>query len=123
MYTTPRYCASDADAKISPSLESVTLMALEPCDTIHVRTRNSAYEISLLDPKSGRAVVRGGDQFAEPVEATISGVTFGDCMLKLGWLCVGFRMEINANGQRTVSSPVRSLHVEHVDSDRRHRTA
>jgi hypothetical protein len=121
MYTTPLYCASDTD--ISLSLDSVTLMALESCDTIHVRTRNSYYEISLLDPKSGRAIVRCGDHFAEPVEAIVSSVTFGDCMLKLGWLGVGFRMEINTDGQRTVSSPVRSLRVERVDNDHHRRAS
>jgi len=115
MYTIPRYCDLDGVAEISPSLEGVTLMALEACDIIHVRTRNSDYEIFLLDPKSGRALVRGGEYFAEPVEATVSGSTFGGCMLKAGWLGVGLRMEIYANGQRTVTSTVQSLSVEHVD--------
>jgi len=82
---------------------------------IHVRTRNSDYEIFMLDPKSGRALVRGGEYFAEPVEATVSGSTFGGCMIKMGWLGVGLRMEIYVNGQRTVTSPVQSLCVEHAD--------
>jgi hypothetical protein len=96
-------------------LEGVSLTTLEACDTIHVRTRNSDYEIFLLDPKSGRALARGGECFAEPVEATVSGSSFGGCMLKAGWLGVGLRMEIYANGQRTVTSPVRSLRVERAD--------
>ena len=115
MYTGPRCCTLDGVTEISPLLEGVTLTALEACDTIHVRTRNSDYEIFLLDPKSGRSLVRGGEYFAEPVEATVSGSTFGDCMLKAGWLGVGLRMEIYANGQRTVTSPVQSLRVECVD--------
>jgi hypothetical protein len=115
MYTIPRYCALDGVAEISPLLEGVTLMALEACDTIHVRTRNSDYEVFILDPKSRRALVRGGECFAEPVEATVCGSTFGGCMLKVGWLGVGLRMEIYANGQRTVTSPVQSLRVEHID--------
>jgi hypothetical protein len=115
MYTILRCCDVDRAAEISPLLEGMTLTALEACDTIHVRTRNSDYEIFLLDPKSGRALVRGGEYFAEPVEATVSGSTFGGCMLKAGWLGVGLRMEIYANGQRTVTSPVQSLHVERAD--------
>ena len=77
MYPIPRYCDLDGVTEISPLLEGVTLTALEACDTIHVRTRNSDYEIFLLDPNSGRALVRGGEYFAEPVEATVSGSTFG----------------------------------------------
>ena len=90
-------------------------MTLEACDMIHARTRNSVYEIFLLEPKSGRALVRGGKYFAELVEATVNGSTFGGCMLKMGWLGVGLRMEIYANGQRTVTSPIQSLRVDHVD--------
>jgi hypothetical protein len=115
MYYIPRYCALDGVTEISPLLEGVTLMALEACDTIRVRTRNSDYEIFLLDPKSGRALVRGGEYFPEPVEATVSGSTFGGCMLKLGWLGVGLQMEIYVNGKRTVTSPVQSLRVERID--------
>jgi hypothetical protein len=115
MYTVPRYSDLDGVIEISPLLEGVALTALEACDMIHVRTRNSDYEIFLLDPKSGRALVRGGEYFAEPVEATVSGSAFGGCMLKAGWLGVGLRMEIYVNGQRTVTSPVQSLRVEHVD--------
>jgi len=115
MYTIPRYCDLDGVIEISPLLEGVTLMTLKACDTIHVRTRNSDYEIFMLDPILGRALVRGGEYFAEPVEGTVSGSTFGGCMLKMGWLGVGLRMEIYVNGQRTVTSPVQSLRVEHVD--------
>jgi hypothetical protein len=115
MYIIPRYCALDGVAEISPALEGITLMTLEPCDLIQARTHNSDYEIFLLDPKSGRALVRGGEYFAEPVEATVSGSSFGGCMLKLGWLGVGLRIEFYVNGQRTVTSPVQSLRVEHVD--------
>ncbi len=115
MYTVPRYCTLDGVTEISPLLEGVTLMALKACDTIHVRTRNSDYEIFMLDPKSGRALVQGGKYVAEPVEATVSGSTFGGCMLKAGWLGVGLRMEIYMNGQRIVTSPVQSLRIERVD--------
>jgi hypothetical protein len=117
MYTILRCCDVDRAAEISPLLEGVTLTALEACDTIHARTRNSDYEIFMLDPESGRALVRGGEYFAEPVEATVSGSSFGGCMLRAGWLGVGLRMEVYANGQRIVTSPVQSLSVEHVDFD------
>lgn len=115
MCAIPRYCSLEEFTEISPLLEGVSLMTLEACDTIHVRTRNSAYEIFLLDPNSGRALVRGGEYFAEPEEATVSGSSFGGCMLKMGWLGVGLRMEIYVNGQRTVTSPVQSLRVERVN--------
>ena len=112
MYTMPKFCTVDGATEICDELDGVTLRTLEACDTIHVRTHNHDYEIFLLDTGSGRAMVQGGEQFTEPVEATVSGSSFGGCMLKMGWLGVGLRMEIFANGQRTVTSPVQSLRVE-----------
>ncbi len=114
MYTIPQCCTLDGITEISAELEGVTLGTLEACDTIHARTRNSDYEIFLLEPESGLALVRGGKYFAEPVEATVSGSTFGGCMIKSGWIGVGLRMEIYANGQHTVTSPVQALSVEPV---------
>jgi hypothetical protein len=114
MYTIPRYCSLEGANEISSSLKGVILETLKACDMIQARTRNSVYEIFLLDPKSGRAIVRGGGYFDKPKEVIISGSTFGGCMLKAGWVGIGLRMEISANGRRTVTSPVQSLRVERV---------
>jgi len=113
MYTMPKYLALDEVTEISDELEGVMLETLRPCDTIHVRTRNSDYEVFLLDPEAGRALVKGGKYFAEPMEATVSGSTFGGSMLKMGWLGVGLRMEIYFNGKCVATSPVQELRVEH----------
>jgi hypothetical protein len=117
MYTIPQFCALDEAVEISPAMEDVTLGTLEACDRVYARTRNSDYEIFLLEPESGRALVQGGKFFTEPVEATVNGSTLGGCMLKTGWLSVGLRMEICVNGMRTVTSPIQSLRVEHVNFD------
>jgi hypothetical protein len=113
MYTKPQYCTLDETIEISDELEGVTLQTLKPSDTIRVRTCNSDYEIFLLEPESGRALIKGGEYFAQPLEVTVSGSTFGGSMLKLGWLCEGFQMEFNANGRRIVTSPVQELRVEY----------
>ena len=112
MYTMPKFCTVDETTEICDKLEGVTLRTLGACDTIHMRTHNHEYEIFLLDPDSVRAMVQGGEYFTEPMEAAVSGSSFGGCMLKMGWLGVGLRVEIFANGQRTVTSPVQSLRVE-----------
>lgn len=117
MYTIPRFCTLDGVRAISPQLEGVALRTLGACDTIHVRTHNHDYEIFLLDPQSGRALVRGGKYFAEPTEATINGSTFGGCMLKMGWLGVGLRMEILSAGQCLVTTPVESLCVTQMQAE------
>src|SRR5262245_19850973 len=120
MDTMPKFCTVDGVTEICDELEGLTLRTLEACDMIHARTRNNDYEIFLLDPESGRALVQGGEYFTEPVEATVTGSTFGGCMLRMGWLGVGLRMEFYTHGLRTVTSPIQSLRVDHdsISDDR-----
>lgn len=98
--------------EISPSLDGVGLETLAPFDTICVRTRNSDYRIFLLDPNSGRALVEGGRDFVEPVEAIVNGSSFGGSTLKVGWIGIGLRIEMWVNDKRISTSPVQSFHVE-----------
>lgn len=114
LHTIPRYCSLDGFAELSAS-EGIALRFLASFDTIRAKTLNSEYFIFLLEPETGKALVQGGRYFAEPVEATVSGSTFGGCMLKMGWLGVGLRIELCFNGQRIVTSPVRSLDLEPAD--------
>jgi hypothetical protein len=123
MYTIPRFCTLDGAASIGLKLEGVTLRTLGACDTIYARTNNHEYEIFLLDPDSGRALVKGGKYLAEPTEATVVGSTFGGCMLKVGWLGVGLRMEILTDGQYLMTTPLESLRIVrvHIDAKDAHR--
>jgi hypothetical protein len=112
MHAIPRSGSLESLTEINPSLDGVELKTLAPFDTICVRTRNSNYRIFLLEPTKGWALVEGGRRFVEPVEATVSGSTFGGSMLKMGWIGMGLRMEIYSNGKRILTSPVQSFRVE-----------
>ncbi len=112
MHTIPQYNSLNDLVEIHQSLEGVTLQTLAPGSTVHARTRHNDYHIFLLDPESGRAVVQGGRFFVEPTEATVVGATFGGCMIKLGWIGIGLRLEINLDGRPILTSPVQSLRVE-----------
>jgi hypothetical protein len=101
------------DHKESESgLAGVDLRTLAPFDTVRVSTRNSDYEISLLDPESGSALVEGGRFFTPSREATVNGSTDGAWMLEPGWIVAGMRMVISANGQPIFTSPVQTVTVE-----------
>ena len=95
------------------SLPGVALETLAPFDTIWSRTHNSDYRIFLLEPRTGRALVEGG-QFLEPVEAVVSGSNFGSSTFKVGWIGVGLRIEFWTNGMIVSTSPVQSVRVEHA---------
>jgi hypothetical protein len=100
------------------STSGVHLRDLAPMTTLVVRTRNSEYQIVVA---SGEEVlVKGGQFFPSLTEARFSGASIGGSFLKVGWIGIGLRMEILADGRRIVTSPVydivandtpRSLHV------------
>jgi hypothetical protein len=116
VHNIPRYCSLDGFTELSRSMDGVALQTLEPFDMICARTLNNDYFIFVIEPETGKVLVQGGRYFSQPIEATVSGSTFGGCMLKIGFLGVGLRMEICAGGQRIVTSPVKSLRIEHSES-------
>ena len=110
-----QHCSTAGVSQTRVSLESVELRMLSVSDRISVRTRNSTYRLTLLDPEAGRVLIEGGRFFAEPVEAIVHGAIFGG-FLKLHWIGVGLALEIHAGGYPFVTSPVQSLYVERETS-------
>jgi hypothetical protein len=88
----------------------VDVRMLEPLTAVTVRTRNSTYE--LIANGGTSMIVRGGRFFPDATRARLEGSGFGGTMLKMAWIAVGLRMEIFANGQRIITSPVRDITVE-----------
>ena len=91
--------------------DGVQVDRMEDMEKLVIQTRNSLYEIIVIDGRSGEILVRGGQFFLELTPARLAGATLGGCFCKMRGIYVGFRMEINANGQRTVTTPVESIGV------------
>jgi RNA polymerase-binding transcription factor DksA len=105
----PAAAAFEANEKNS---DDVSLESLNPFDTILLRTYNSDYRILLLDPKTGRALVEGGDYLIEPNEALLRGSAIPGSEFKNGWVCVGSRLEIWVNERVLLTSTIKSVHVK-----------
>jgi hypothetical protein len=84
----------------------VQLDRMEDMRKLEVRTRNSLYEITIIDGLSGEVLIRGGSFFRELTPANLAGATSGGCICKLRGIYEGLRMELTANGQRMVTTPV-----------------
>jgi hypothetical protein len=84
---------------------------MEDMEKLVIQTRNSLYEIIIIDGRSGEILVRGGQFFPELTPARLAGATLGGSFCKMRGIYTGFRMEINANGQRTVTTPVESIRI------------
>jgi hypothetical protein len=94
-----------------PWTNGVQVDRMGDMEKLEVRTWNSLYQITIIDGPSGEILVRGGSLFPELTPAQLAGATLGGCFCKMRGIYAGFRMEINANGQRTVTSPVESIAI------------
>ena len=92
--------------------DGVGLAELDPLTTVMVETLNTRYRVIVLEPPRPRILIQGGEFFPELTEARLAGATMGGSLLKLSWLGCGLRMEVCADGQRIVTSPVRSIEVQ-----------
>jgi hypothetical protein len=108
-----RAAVSAADEQKQSDSSDVLLESLNPFDTILLRTHNSDYRILLLDPKTGRALVEGGDYLVEPNEALLRGSAMPGSEFKGGWICAGSRLEIWVDERVLLTSAIKSVHVKH----------
>jgi hypothetical protein len=94
-----------------PWTNGVQIDHREDMEKLAVRTSNNLYEITIIEGQSGEVLVRGGQFFPELTPARLAGATLGGSFCKMRGIYVGFRMEINANGQRIVTTPVESIGI------------
>lgn len=83
---------------------------LGPYDQLVVRTRNSTYEIIVIDPQTASVLVRGGSFFPEFSPARVAGSSLGGGFLKVHGVYAGFQMELVAS-ERILTTRVRTVSV------------
>jgi hypothetical protein len=106
----PRAATLDGFLEDVGGTRGVHLRDVEPLTTIVVQTHNSRYHLVMTGGTS--AIVQGGKFFADPTPARIDGSSFGGSVLKIAWIGVGLKMEIFANDQRIITSPVLDVRVD-----------
>ena len=97
----------------SAAFEGVAIDTLEAGTTLVVTTQNSQYRfVILLDPSF--VLVQGGTMFPDATVARLEGATAGGSALKVGWILVGFQIEMWFGVVRVRTSPVRSISIERI---------
>ena len=112
----PRLCTLEGFREEVDRRGGMDLSELEPLTRLKVRTHYTLYQLIVLSPWESRVLIQGGRFFAEPVEASLGGSSYGGCMLKTRWIGLGMRMEIYGEDGHIVTSPVRSVQVEDESS-------
>ena len=99
----------DAFTSTTVTTDGITLDHLDPLTTLHVRTKNSVYRLTVT---SGRAViVQGGAFFPAPTRVRIGGATLGGTAIKIGWIGVGFCVELWTDDGAVTTTRVRAISV------------
>jgi hypothetical protein len=112
----PRRCTLNGFVEDVGNAGGILVYELEPLATLLARTDNSVYRIIPLEAGTSRIMIHGGRFFPEPTEARFSGSGLGGSFLKVGWVGLGFRMEILWIGQRIITSGVREIQVQRLSS-------
>jgi len=94
-----------------PWTNGVQIEEMNEMQKVLVRTRNSVYEITVLDGWRGEIVVRGGQFFPNATPAWLAGATFGGSILKLRGIYIGLQMEIHAEDGPLLTTRVKMIAV------------
>jgi hypothetical protein len=106
------YCPSVANLDSWTNLEwkaGVQIEELAPLETLEVQTKNTTYEITVIDARSWEVLVRGGRFFPVFARARLAGASLAGSFLKIGGIYVGFCMEIHTEQGRIVTTRVRQI--------------
>jgi hypothetical protein len=95
-----------------PWTNGVQIDEMDEMQRLLVRTRNSRYEITVMDRWSAEIVVRGGQFSPHATAAWLAGATFGGSILKLRGIYIGLQMEINAEKGSLLTTRVKTITVE-----------
>ena len=90
----------------------VELGTLEPGTAFDVRTGNSVYHLVVVDADRALVAIQGGRVFPRETVVRLNGSTTGGNMLKMGWIGVGFCLDITAGERRVVTSPVHAINLD-----------
>ncbi len=84
----------------------VQIEQMAELEQLAVRTRNSVYEITILNGLTGEVLLRGGEFFPERTPVRLEGSTLGGSILKWRGIYVGLQMEIVPEPAEMVSRVV-----------------
>ena len=110
----PRRCTLDGFVLELGCTRGVALQSLNAGTVLTVSTRNTRYEVIILDPATRQVVVSGGPAFPERSRVRLEGTTTGGSALRVGWIGVGLRMEMSTRDRRVTTSRVRSITIQSV---------
>ena len=107
----PTFPPSDVTLRGS-IVTGIDLRSLPAGTEVVVDTCCSRYRFVMLDGGGRNAQVEGGPYFPQEVTVRVEGSTLGRSLLKIGWIGLGWCVELSFGGKRIITSRVRSISVD-----------
>lgn len=81
---------------------------------IEAHTQNSVYTIAVIDKEKSKVAIQGNNKhLIQPEVCYLRGSTFGGSMIKVGWIGVGMRLEVNLAASRIITtSTIKTVKVK-----------
>ena len=92
-----------------PWADGLQIDHLPALQSVYVQTRNTRYEITIVNGSTGDILVSGGRFFPVPTEARLNGCTLGGSCLKWRGLYPGFKMELQIDGDRIITTTIQTV--------------
>jgi len=93
------------------STHSVALQSLSTGTLITLQTRNTCYQMRVVDGEKRRVVICGGKLFPERTEVEVVGAA-DDEQVRVGWMIEGLQLELSTLRGPVLTSMVQSFSVE-----------
>ena len=106
----PRACDLDSWSGL-PWGNGVQLASFRSLETLEVRTKNTVYEITVMDSSNGDVLVRGGRFFPVYKRVRLAGASLAGSFLKVSGIYVGFSIEFTTDSETIVTTRVRQIDV------------
>ena len=89
--------------------DGVLVSDLTVHDRLTVCTRNSTYEIIVMEPQTAEVLVRGGRFFPQFAPARVAGSSLGGSFLKLHGVYAGFQLELITDDLPVITTRIRTV--------------
>ncbi len=112
VHSVPRVCTLDGFAEELEQKGGMDPTQLEPLTEIAVKTEDTLFAVTVLNPSESQILIQGGKLFSQPFKGKLCGASFGGSFLKMRWIGIGMRMEIRCDDCTVLTPPVRSIEVK-----------
>jgi hypothetical protein len=92
-----------------PWTDGVQVDELPPLEAVEVQTRNTRYQLVVVDGRNGEVLVTGGRFFPVATRARVNGCTLGGSCLKWRGVYPGFLMELQVGAEVVITTRVRTV--------------